>query len=69
MLLTGCGTRLEPRVVTANGARLEVVLAGAGDSTVVFESALGSDSATAAKALPRVQREELAAFEGLGRAS
>lgn len=41
--LTGCGTRLEPHVATVNGRAVELVTAGAGDTTVVFESGLGAD--------------------------
>jgi pimeloyl-ACP methyl ester carboxylesterase len=41
--LTGCGTRLEPRVATVNGHAVELATAGTGNTTVVFESGLGSD--------------------------
>ncbi len=41
--LIGCGTRLEPHVAAVNGLAVELVTAGTGDTTVVFESGLGSD--------------------------
>lgn len=41
-LLSSC-TNLESRVVQENGRAVEIVTAGAGPATVVFESGLGSD--------------------------
>ena len=38
-----CGTNLAPTVVRANGRDVEIVEAGAGSATVVFESGLGDD--------------------------
>lgn len=42
-LLTGCGTALTPAVVDISGRAVEVVEAGAGEATVVFESGFGND--------------------------
>lgn len=41
--LSGCGTQLTPTLVEVSGRTVEVVEAGAGDVTVVFESGLGDD--------------------------
>lgn len=43
VVLSACGTRLEPRVVTFNDLQVELATAGQGEATVVFESGLGSD--------------------------
>lgn len=42
VIASGC-TQLTPRVATVNGRSVELVTAGTGESTVVFESGLGSD--------------------------
>ncbi len=41
--LTGCGTNLAPTVEQVSGRAVELVEAGAGQATVVFESGLGND--------------------------
>ena len=41
--LAACGTRLTPTVAQVSGRSVEVVEAGAGDATVVFEAGLGDD--------------------------
>lgn len=41
--LAGCGTRLTPTLAQVFGHNVEVVEAGAGDATVVFEAGLGDD--------------------------
>jgi len=41
--LSGCGTNLTPTIVDVSGHAVEVVEAGAGDATVVFESGWGND--------------------------
>lgn len=41
--LGGCGTRLDAHVVQMDGRAVEIMTAGRGDATVVFESGLGSD--------------------------
>ncbi len=41
--LTACGTNLQPSVVHVDGRAVEVVEAGVGEATVVFESGLGDD--------------------------
>lgn len=43
IMLSACGTRLEPTLAHVSGRDVEVVEAGAGDATVVFESGLGDD--------------------------
>lgn len=42
-LLAGCGTNLKPRVQQMNGRAVEVVTAGTGGPTVVFESGFQND--------------------------
>jgi pimeloyl-ACP methyl ester carboxylesterase len=42
-LLTACGTRLTPTVAEVAGREVEIVEAGKGAATVVFESGLGDD--------------------------
>ncbi len=42
MLMNGC-TNLDSRVVEENGRAIEIVTAGSGSATVVFESGLGND--------------------------
>lgn len=42
-LLSGCGTRLQPHITHLDSRAVEVVTAGSGPATVVFESGLGSD--------------------------
>ncbi len=42
-MLTACGTPLTPTVAQVSGRAVEVVEAGTGDTTVVFESGLGDD--------------------------
>lgn len=51
-----CGTRLEPRVATVNGHAVELVTAGAGNTTVVFEAGLGSDWSVWDEAAAQVAR-------------
>lgn len=41
--LSACGAELDPTLVEVSGRTVEVVEAGAGDVTVVFESGLGDD--------------------------
>lgn len=41
--LTGCGTNLAPIVEHVSGRAVEIVEAGSGPATVVFESGLGND--------------------------
>lgn len=43
LTLTACGNNLQPSVVHVDGRAVEVVEAGAGEATVVFESGLGND--------------------------
>lgn len=43
VVLSACGTNLTPTIAHVDGRDVEVVEAGAGDVTVVFESGLGAD--------------------------
>ncbi len=42
-LLSACGTNLEPNLVEVSGRKVEIVEAGSGDATVVFEAGFGND--------------------------
>lgn len=54
--LTGCGARHEPHIAGSASRSVEVVAAGAGSTTVVFESGLGDGWSTWDEVMSEVER-------------